>query len=178
MQSFKAFVFVLAAACLSSFGLYKSMAWQVSDSFAVGFDSNSKHAVGTFGELTGDIQFDPQNLGASSFNMSIPVESIKTGNSLKNKHARGKNWFDAEQFPNITFVSSSIRKTASGYEVDGTLQMHGVSKPVTMPFSFADNTFKGSLTVNRIDFGVGSTKGMSKKVPVEIQVDLAVPVTQ
>jgi polyisoprenoid-binding protein YceI len=168
------FLLTILIAALSGFTLLKGMEWRLADSFDVSFDS--KNASGSFGELNGSIRFDPDNLEASLFDMAIPVSSIRTGNGLKNRHARGKNWFDAERYPNITFVSKTIRRTGEGYAVDGILQMHGVSKPFTMPFTFADNTFKSRFVVNRSDFGVGSSKGLAKKVPEEIRVDLTVPV--
>ena len=96
---------------------------------------------------------------------------------MKNKHARSDKWFDAKQFPTIQFASDNFSKTANGYAVEGTLDLHGVKKKVTIPFTFTNNTFKGSFAVNRLDYGVGTMEGMSKKVSNEIKLDISVPVT-
>ncbi|MDP5139092.1 MAG: YceI family protein, partial [Spirosomaceae bacterium] len=118
------------------------------------------------------------DLANSKFAVSLDVASINTGNGMKNKHAKSDKWFDAEKYPKITFTSNKFTKTAAGYSVEGTLDLHGVKKPVSIPFTFANNTFKGSLKVNRMDYGVGTMEGMSKKVSNEIVVDISVPVTK
>jgi polyisoprenoid-binding protein YceI len=56
--------------------------------------------------------------------------------------------------------------------------MHGTKKEITIPFTFRDNKFTGSFTVNRMDYGVGSMEGMSKKVSNEIRLEIFVPVTK
>ncbi|HAD11476.1 MAG TPA: hypothetical protein DCF33_03460 [Saprospirales bacterium] len=53
-----------------------------------------------------------------------------------------------------------------------------MKKVVTIPFTFSNNTFVGSFSVNRMDYGIGSMEGMSKKVSNEIKIDLSVPVSK
>lgn len=167
---------VAAIIALSAFTVGNSISWKVAEGHSIAF--SSKDPSGVFTELNGDIVFDPADLSSASFDMSIPVSSINTGNGMKNKHAVGKKWFEADLYPNITFKSESFSKTDTGYEVTGTLQLHGISKEYTLPFTFENNTFKSSFSVNRTDFNLGATKGMSGKVPLELAMDLVVPVTQ
>ena len=84
--------------------------------------------AGEFTGLKGTIQFDEKDLAGSKFDMTVDVAWINTGNGMKNTHAKSPNWFDAEQYPTIGFTSSSIKKTADGFETVGTLEMHGVKK--------------------------------------------------
>jgi len=58
------------------------------------------------------------------------------------------------------------------------MQIHGVTKEMTIPFSFSDNSFKSQFSVNRIDFGVGTMQGMSKKVSNKIDLDVSIPVSK
>lgn len=167
---------VAAIIFLSAFTFSNSMTWKIAEGHSIKF--SSKDPSGVFTKLTGDIEFDEENLSASKFDVQIDVSSINTGNGMKNRHAKGEKWFDAEQFPTINFTSEKFSESATGYEVTGTLEMHGIQKEFTMPFTFQDNVFESSFTVNRTDFNIGSTKGMAKKVPVEIKLDIAVPVTQ
>jgi len=167
---------VVALIALSAFTVSESVSWKVSDDFSIQFESEDPSGV--FTELNGDITFDPADLSSANFDMSIPVSSINTGNGMKNKHAVGKKWFEADLYPTITFKSERFSKTDAGYEVTGILQLHGVSKEYTLPFTFENNTFKSSFSVNRTDFNLGATKGMSGKVPLELAMDLVVPVTQ
>ena len=149
--------------------------WVISEDFEVKF--TSKNPKGHFSHLEGDIVFDKNDLANSSFDMRINVEDIRTGYWLKNKHARGSKWFDIEKFPHVTFKSQTIEKTASGYTTTGILGMHGVEKEVSIPFTFEDNTFNGSLTVRRADFDLGPTGGMMGRAAAEVLVEITVPVS-
>ena len=169
-------VAVAATLIFSAFTTYNAINWQIAQGFAINFAGTD--AAGGFSKMTGDITFDEANVAASKMAIIIDVTSVSTGNGMKNSHAKSEKWFDAKKFPAIGFTSSKFTKTASGYSVDGTLDLHGVKKPITIPFTFAGNTFKGSFTVNRLDYGVGTMEGMSKKVSNEIKLDISVPVTK
>lgn len=170
------FGMVAAIIFLSAFTINSSMTLQIEEGYSIEF--SSEKASGVFSNLTGDIEFDQANLAASKFNVQIEVASINTGNGMQNKHAKSDKWFDAEQYPTINFTSDKFAKTANGYEVMGTLEMHGIKKEFTMPFTFKNDIFESSFTVNRLDYNIGSTKGMSKKVPLDIKLDISVPVTK
>jgi polyisoprenoid-binding protein YceI len=95
---------------------------------------------------------------------------------MKNTHAKSPKWFDAEKYPLIKFTSSSISKAASGYEAKGILEMHGVQKEITIPFTFDNNTFAGSIEVNRMEYNVNTAEpdhGAQK-----FKVSISVPVTK
>ncbi|MFK7980699.1 MAG: YceI family protein [Saprospiraceae bacterium] len=171
------FLGVIAAIVLfSAFTIQNSMSWQIAEGYSIKFAGTD--AEGIFKTMTGDLQFDENNLEASKFSTSIDVASINTGNGMKNKHAVSKKWFDAKNYPAITFNSNQFSKTDTGYEVTGTLEIHGTKKEISIPFTFSDNTFNGEFSVNRMDFGVGTMKGMSKKVSNEIKLEISVPVTK
>ena len=118
----------------SAFTVIKSQNWTVADGYSVKFTSGDPS--GEFTGLKATIDFDENNLAASKFDATIDVASINTGNGMKNTHAKSEKWFDAEKYPVIKFTSSSITKTAAGFEATGTLDIHGVQKQFTMPFTF------------------------------------------
>ncbi|MES2107436.1 MAG: YceI family protein [Bacteroidota bacterium] len=158
----------------SAFTVVKSQDWKIADTYSVKFDGGDPS--GEFRGLKGTVSFDPANLASSKFDATIDVASINTGNGMKNTHAKSEKWFDAAKYPTIKFTSSSITKTGSGYAAAGTLEMHGVQKPVTIPFTFENNEFKGSLEVNRMDYNVNTAEpnhGSQK-----FKVDIDVPVTK
>ena len=97
---------------------------------------------------------------------------------MKNKHAVSDKWFDAEKYPNITFKSNSVSKEGDSFKVTGIMNIHGVAKEMTIPFTFNENSFSSKFSVNRLDFGVGTMKGMSKKVSNEINLDVTIPVSK
>lgn len=158
----------------SAFTFIQSQNWKVAEGYSVKFDGGDPS--GEFSGLKGTIQFDEKNLGASKFDVSVDVASINTGNGMKNTHAKSENWFNAEKYPTINFTSSSITKTANGYEAKGTLEMHGVKKDFVIPFTFADNTFSSNFEVMRADFGIDD--GKHPKMAPAIKVSLNVPVTK
>jgi len=164
----------LALVVGSAFTAFKAQDWKIADSSYVKFDGGDPS--GQFGGMKGSLSFDPADLASSKFDVTIDVATINTGNGMKNTHAKSEKWFDAEKYPTIQFTSSAITKTADGYETKGTLSMHGVQKEVVIPFTFQDNTFKGSLTVNRLDYNVNTVEpnhGAST-----FKVDISVPVTK
>jgi polyisoprenoid-binding protein YceI len=159
----------LALIMASAFTVIKSQDWKISDGYSIKFDPS-----GEFKGLKGIISFDPANLASSKFDATIDVASINTGNGMKNTHTKSEKWFDAEKYPTIKFTSSSITKTASGYAASGTLEMHGVQKPVTIPFTFDAGEFKGSFNVNRMDYNVNTAEpnhgGQTFKVDIDVPV--------
>jgi polyisoprenoid-binding protein YceI len=173
----KKFVFPIAALTLfvlSAFTVRLAQDWKISENYSIKFSGGDPS--GEFKGLKGTVKFDPADLAGSKFDVSVDVASINTGNGMKNTHAKSAMWFDAEKYPSIKFTSSAISKTASGYEVKGTIDMHGVQKEVVIPFVFEDNTFKGSFEVNRLDYKINVAEpdhGASK-----FKLDIAVPVSK
>lgn len=171
--------FLLATGAIilcSAFSISSSMNWTIKEGYSIKFAGTD--AEGVFQSLKGDINFDESQPENSKFNFTVEVNSINTGNGMKNKHAIGKKWFNAEQFPDITFKSSSVSKKGSDYNVTGDMQIHGVTKNMTIPFQFSNDIFTSNFSVKRMDFGVGTMKGMSKKVSDEIKLEVSIPVSK
>lgn len=164
----------LAAVVLSAFTFIQSQDWKIDEGYSIKFDGGDPS--GEFRGLKGTIKFDEKNLASSKFDVTIDVASINTGNGMKNTHAKSANWFDAEKYPNIIFTSSAISKTAAGFEAKGTLELHGVKKEITLPFTFANNTFAANMEVARADFKLDD--GKHPKMAPTLKVSISVPVTK
>jgi polyisoprenoid-binding protein YceI len=151
--------------------------WQITDKYNISFSSND--VAGIFKTFKGSITFDEQNPAASKFDVTIDVASINTGNGLQNKHAKGADWFDAAKYPVIKYTSKKIVKAGNAFQVTGDLQMHGVTKELSIPFTFKkagnSGTFTGAFTVNRSDFQIGKPGG---DVGETINIAVSVPVTK
>ena len=159
---------------LSAFTFYQSLDWKISDNYSVKFDGGDP--AGEFTGLKGIIKFDANNLASSLFDCTVDVESINTGNGMKNTHAKSDKWLDVAKYPVIRFTSKSIRKTDSGYEAAGILDFHGVQKEIILPFTFVNNVFSGSFEVNRLDYNVNTDE--PKHGAAILKVTLNVPVTK
>ncbi len=164
----------LAFIIASAFTVITSQDWQIASNASVKFAGGDPS--GEFSGVKGVINFDPNALSSSRFDVSIDVATINTGNGMKNTHAKSALWFDAEKYPFIKFTSTSINKTAAGYETKGIVDMHGVKKEATIPFTFINNIFTGSLKVNRLDYNINT--GEPAHGATEFKIDISVPVTK
>ncbi|AII54326.1 YceI family protein [Hymenobacter sp. APR13] len=151
--------------------------WNLDPNYTIRFAGS--RAEGTFTGLTAAITYNPADLSSAFMRVTVDAATIKTGNSLKDKHARGEDWFDVATYPKIYFQSTEFSRVGSGYAVRGDLTLHGVKKSVTIPFQFSQQgdkgVFTGQFKVNRKDFGInGNTLGFT--VGEELDVTLRVPV--
>jgi polyisoprenoid-binding protein YceI len=172
------FIIPLAAVLIltgSAFTFIAAQPWTIADDYNIAFSSDD--ASGIFTDFKGNIAFDEQNPATSKFDVTISTSSINTGNGLQNKHAKSEEWFDAAKYPAIHFASQKITKTAAGYLVTGDLDLHGVKKTTTIPFTFKSTAtggiFAGTFMVNRNDFNLGKPGG---DVGEQIKLDISVPV--
>ena len=154
--------------------------WNLDPAYSIRFKGTK--AEGTFSGLTGLVVFDPANLPVAKMEVQVAAATIKTGNKIKDGHARGESWFDVARYPEIRFHSTAFSRVgAGGYSVSGDLTLHGIKKPVAIPFQFTRQAdkglFTGKLRVNRKDFGInGNIFGFT--VGDEFEVELRVPVAR
>ncbi len=102
--------------------------------------------------------------GTPSVNATIDVNSIDTRNEQRDAHVRSADFFDAENYPTATFVSTGVRPDGDDYIVDGDFTLKGVTKPVSLKLEFngvnpgmgqgAVAGFEASVVLNRKDFGI------------------------
>ena len=173
----KKILYPAAAAVLilaSAFTVIHSQDWKITDDYSVKFSSDDPS--GEFKGLKAAISFDEKDLANSKFDASIDVASINTGNGMKNTHAKSDKWLDATKYPTIKFTSSAITSTANGFEAKGTLDFHGVQKEITIPFTFKNNVFNASLSINRLDYNVNTAEPAHGAAL--LKVDINVPVAK
>lgn len=126
---------------------------------------------GRFTEFSGTINADPKKPQLSTVEFVIETSSINTDNADRDKHLRAADFFDVEKNPRITFKSSRVKPRGKNrYDVTGVLNMHGVSKTVTLPVTlqgFAKDPwgnqkagFSTSTTLNRKDYGLNWNKAL------------------
>ena len=136
--------------------------------------------IGTGGDFTGlagSIKFDPANLSAADFNVSIDASSINTDIESRDNHLRKSEYFDVKTYPRISFRSTKVTKTnKNGYlYMFGNITIKGVTKEIKFPFkATAQNggyLFEGDFKLNRRDFGVG---GNSISLSDDLTVNLSV----
>lgn len=106
------------------------------------------------------LSFDPQRLAAASLDVDIPLATATTANADYDSELRGGAFFATEKFPQAHYSATRFRSLGGNrYAADGTLDLHGVSKPVTLTFSWSPGArpvLTGKASVKRLDFGIGS----------------------
>jgi polyisoprenoid-binding protein YceI len=166
MKSLKMLVLALFVAAMAAAQptTWKSDPAHSNITFAVDYMVLTE-VTGNFKEFNATMTSDGENLGNPSVNVSIKTSSINTENDRRDAHLRSADFFDAEKYPEITFVSKSFEKgEGNQYKITGDLTMHGVTKPVTLDAKYMGQAkdmrgnlrvgFKGTTTVNRMDYGV------------------------
>ena len=89
------------------------------------------YVQGRFNEFNGNFTIETADPTKSSFSLTIKTDSVDTNNKGRDGHLKSPDFFNAKQFPTITFKSTSVKPINGGYEVTGDLTMHGATNPVT-----------------------------------------------
>jgi len=129
----------------------------------------------TFHKFTAAIDFAPDALANSHFDVQIDLNSVDSMDKDRDKTMRGSDIFDVAHFPTAHYVTRSFTKTAAGYSAVGALTMHGVTKDVPIDFQFATSPggakLEGTAKLKRLDFGVGQGDWKSTEwVPDAVKV--------
>lgn len=94
---------------------------------------NISDVEGTFKISQAIITAPKEDFSGASLDMEASTKSIHTGIAARDAHLRTADFFDADKYPYINFKSNSFRKTGEGrYQVTGELNMHGITKQVTL----------------------------------------------
>lgn len=131
---------------------------------------------GSLSGVQGEINFDSHDLSKASINVSIDAGTINTGNDTRDEHLRQDTYFAVKDYPRISFVSTKITNStkAGVLFVFGKLTIKNQVKEISFPFIATPNgdgyLFSGTFTINRKDFGVGSTSTISNSLEVELSV--------
>ena len=131
---------------------------------------NASYAYGRFNAISGEFAIDEANPAASSFNFTIKTDSVDTADAKRDAHLKNADFFNAAQFPTITFKSKTVKAAGKGaYDVTGDLTLHGVTKPITVKVEHT-GTSKGmggatiagiesTFTLKRSEFGMKNMVG-------------------
>jgi len=120
---------------------------------------------GQFSDFAGTAHIDTTDPARSSVSLTIKVASVDTGVADRDGHLRSADFFDVENNPELTFVSTEVeRADETTWLITGDLTIKGVTKPVTIEFEQTGSArdpfgnlrvgFEGSTAINRKDWGL------------------------
>jgi len=136
---------------------------------------------GSFHKFSADIEFAPDALASSRFDVLIELKSVDTQDKDRDTTIRGPDIFDVAHWPTAHYVTRSFTKTAAGYTAVGALTLRGVTKDVPIELQFtpaaAGAKLEGSAKLKRLDFGAGqgdwkSTEWVADAVKVSFSLVL------
>jgi polyisoprenoid-binding protein YceI len=153
--------------------------------------------TGRFTRLDAQLQFDPDNIAGSRVTVNIDPKSIEADNAPSGflQSLAGKDWLDADRFPEMKFRTRSVESTGKqSFRIRGELTLRGVTKPVTLDATYnggyASHPYEPNARVGfsargsfkRSDFGVsygipepGTTMGVGDQVEVLIESEFSGP---
>ena len=116
--------------------------------------------TGRFPGFDTRLRFDPAKPAEARLEVDIPLAGASTGNPDYDDNLRGASFLDVARFPRARYTATGFRALGGDrYAADGTLSLHGISRPVTLTFSWtpgAQPVLAGRATVKRLDFGIGA----------------------
>ena len=125
--------------------------------FATRYDGET--FTGTFAGFDTRLSFDPQDPASAKLDVTIPLAGTKTGNDDRDDTLASADFFNVAAFAQARYTAQGFRALGENrYAADGTLELRGVKKPVTLTFTWtpgARPVLAGKATVKRLDFGVG-----------------------
>jgi len=149
-------------------------------------------AKGTFTKFSGTIEIDREHPEKSSVVATIQAASIDTAIAKRDEHLRSADFFNAQQYPEITFKSRRVKQTgANTGEIAGDFSMHGVTRAITLNVQLLgdpESAAKGQTTrwrvttapLKRSEFKLGWSKGVEtvSMIGDEVAVDIQIEATR
>jgi polyisoprenoid-binding protein YceI len=131
---------------------------------------------GSFSGLEGLIYFDPDNPGASSFDVSVDANSLNTGNEMRDNHLKEDGYFDVKNFSRIRLLSTMVERINEDgtFFISAKLTIKNQTRDLSFPFKAKASGdgffFNGEFKMNRKDFGVGGSSTVSDNLTVGLNV--------
>lgn len=145
---------------------------------------------GKFNEFSVSVSNENDDFSNSSIVFEADVNSIDTGNGERDNHLKSADFFDAENFPKLSFTATSVEKASEGtYTISGDLTIKETTKPVKLaaeysgllkdPWGNSKIALSIESKINRKDFGLswnaaletgGVLVGEEVKLVAEVQL--------
>jgi polyisoprenoid-binding protein YceI len=173
------------------------MAWTIDTAHSsVGFVARHmglSKVRGQFTEFRGEVEGDPSDITTAKARFEIDTASVDTGNPDRDGHLKSPDFFDVENYPTMTFVTTSIEADGDDYKVTGDLTIKDQTHPVELAYEhggdlqdpFGNRKIGGSLsgTIKRSEWGLTwnvplDSGGWLVSDNVKLEIDLQVAETK
>lgn len=120
--------------------------------------------TGQFKTFDATFTSDAEDFSDARIQFTAAVDSIETRNEQRDAHLKSDDFFNAEKFPELTFVSTSFEKNEEGYQLKGHLTIRDITKPITLnvdymgtvvdPWGQTKTGFEAEGKIKRKEFGL------------------------
>ena len=160
--------------------------WTVASGGRLGFTArwNGETVNGSFDRWRAAIRFSPDVLARSNIRVTVDLASADTGDGQRDDSLKSSDFFNVTAQPNAIFTARDIRHIdGDRYEARGTLDLRGVSKPVTLRFTLRIEGNKarvaGTARIDRTAFGVGQGEwAATDAIAAGVDVDFSFSATR
>jgi len=145
----------------------ETQVWQLDPAHSqIGF--RVKHMMvstvrGNFRDFSVRLSYDPANVEAAGVEVELQAASIDTGVEARDDHLRSADFFDAEKYPVLRFVSRKVEQVGDGeVRVTGDLTIRDITREVVIegevagpqkdPWGNMKLGVSGATKINRKDF--------------------------
>lgn len=147
---------------------------------------------GSFKMFDGTMEHSKADFSDAKINFTVDVASVNTDNERRDGHLKADDFFNAEKYPKMTFVSTSVKPAGQGkYKIAGNLTIRDVTKPVVFDVTHggvlktqkgSKAGFKARTTINRFDYNLkwdratetgGLVVGKEVEIVVNVEMDSA-----
>jgi polyisoprenoid-binding protein YceI len=162
---------------LATLHAQKASDWKINpkESYIIFIAKNL--GVSVNGKMTGmkvTGHYNEANVLESKLTGTLDVSTLNTGIDLRDKHLRSPDYFNAEQYPTITFRTKSIVTEGSSLVAIGDLTIKDITKEERIKFTVqrkeASRIFTGDITIQRRDYEVGSNSTLVMADTIRVRV--------
>jgi len=139
--------------------------------------------IGRFNRFEGEFEYDAANAdGPTNIRVELDTASIDSNHAERDKHLRSDDFLDTDNYPRAVFTGGDYDGDASGGELRGELELHGVTRPIVIsmrkigegddPWGGYRVGFEGNTTIARSDFGIDRNLGpMAEMVELSLYIE-------
>ena len=142
---------------------------------------NIGNAYGRFNDPTGTVSYDSSDPSKTAFTFEVQTANVDTHNEKRDAHLRSPDFFNAKEFPVITFKSTSVKPAGDNkFEVTGDLTLHGQTKPITFTITKTGEAdtkqmgyrtaWEADVNLKRSDWGM---KGMIGPIGDDVHLNIS-----
>jgi len=126
---------------------------QITDA-TITFNFIEKGVDGKVSGFTSTASVNWEHLDKFKLSGTVDVNTLKTGNFLRDWSLKGKSYFNVDEYPNMSFSSTKLTMQDSNLKVTGNLTIKGITKTIELTFIKDGNTLKGTTTLFSSDFDI------------------------